>query len=169
MRRVFYSFHYERDAWRVNQVRNMGVVDGNPPASPNKWEEIKRAGENAIKRWIQEQMSGRSCVVVLIGRETANRPWVLYEIAYGWNREMGVVGVYVHNLKDKDGRTDLMGPNPFDRLAFTLSSGKKVPMSQIVRAYDPPADDAYGYIRSNLAGWIEEAIKIRENFKYLSF
>jgi len=36
-RQVFYSFHYEADAWRAAQVRNMGVVEGNQPASDNEW------------------------------------------------------------------------------------------------------------------------------------
>jgi hypothetical protein len=27
-RRVFFSFHYDRDIWRANQVRNCNVVAG---------------------------------------------------------------------------------------------------------------------------------------------
>ncbi len=34
-RQVFFSFHYEADAWRAAQVRNMGVVEGNEPVSDN--------------------------------------------------------------------------------------------------------------------------------------
>lgn len=30
-RKVFYSFHYDNDAWRAAQMRNMGVVDGSEP------------------------------------------------------------------------------------------------------------------------------------------
>lgn len=30
-RQVFYSFHYENDAWRAGQVRNIGVLEGNFP------------------------------------------------------------------------------------------------------------------------------------------
>jgi len=30
-RKVFYSFHYDNDAWRAAQVRNMGVVDSSEP------------------------------------------------------------------------------------------------------------------------------------------
>lgn len=41
MRRVFFSFHYRKDSWRASQIRNMGVVDGNKPASDNDWEKIK--------------------------------------------------------------------------------------------------------------------------------
>jgi len=163
VRKVFYSFHYERDAWRAGQVRNMGVVEGNREASPNEWEEIKRAGEDAIKRWIREQMNGRSCVVVLIGRETASREWVRYEIEYGWKQGKGVVGVYIHNLRDQDGNTDSKGFGPFDQFTLTFSDGSEVPLSRVARAYDPPAHDAYNHIKANLADWIEEAIEIRKN------
>lgn len=49
-RQIFYSFHYEKDVWRVQQIRNMGVIDGNPPVSPNEWEEVKKKGGNAIRK-----------------------------------------------------------------------------------------------------------------------
>ncbi len=32
-RRVFYSFHYVPDCWRTSQVRNIGAIEGNKPAS----------------------------------------------------------------------------------------------------------------------------------------
>ena len=41
-RRVFYSFHYEPDNARAAQVRNMGVVEGNKPASDHDWETITK-------------------------------------------------------------------------------------------------------------------------------
>lgn len=34
-RQIFYSFHFNNDVMRVQQVRNMGVVEGNVPVSPN--------------------------------------------------------------------------------------------------------------------------------------
>jgi hypothetical protein len=91
-RNVFYSFHYDNDAWRASQVRNMGVVDGNTPIRDNDWEEVKKGGDKAIEKWIDDQLSGRSCAVVLVGAETANRPWVIHEIARAWNLGKGVVG-----------------------------------------------------------------------------
>lgn len=27
-RQVFFSFHFDKDIWRVGQVRNIGAVDG---------------------------------------------------------------------------------------------------------------------------------------------
>ena len=34
-RQVFYSFHYANDVMRVQQIRNIGMVEGNSPVSPN--------------------------------------------------------------------------------------------------------------------------------------
>jgi hypothetical protein len=158
-RKVFHSFHYQRDSWRVQQVKNMGVVEGQPLLSSNQWEEIKKGGDATIKKWVNEQMSKKSCVVVLIGSQTAGRKWVKYEIEKGWNDGKGVVGVYIHNLGDSAGNTDYKGRNPF--ADFTLKDGKK--LSDVVRAYDPPSTSAYKTIDDNLEGWVEEAIDIRKN------
>lgn len=79
-RRVFYSFHFDHDYWRVMQVRNIGAIEGQTILAPNEWEEVKRKGKASIQNWIDNNMSGRSCVVVLIGSETADREWVDYEI-----------------------------------------------------------------------------------------
>ncbi|MDR2251725.1 MAG: TIR domain-containing protein, partial [Endomicrobium sp.] len=83
-RRVFYSFHYEKDVMRASQIRNIGVIEGNTPVSDNDWETVKRGGDIAIKRWIDDNMSGCSCLVVLIGENTAERKWVRYEIERAW-------------------------------------------------------------------------------------
>jgi hypothetical protein len=49
----------------------------------NDWEEVKRKGSASIEKWIDDQMHGKTCVVVLVGAETANRPWVIHEISKG--------------------------------------------------------------------------------------
>jgi len=99
-RQVFFSFHFDNDAWRAGQVRNMGMVDGNNPVSSNEWEEIKRKGDDNIKNWIDENLKYRSCTVVLVGSKTASRKWVRYEIQRSWELGKGVVGICIHNLKD---------------------------------------------------------------------
>jgi hypothetical protein len=158
-RRVFYSFHYLPDNWRASQVRNIGVVEGNKPASDNDWETIKKGGDKAIQKWIDDQMNGRSCTVVLIGKDTAGRKWIDYEIETSWNNAKGVLGIYVHNLKDSGGSQTTKGKNPFEK--FTMKRDNKT-LSSIVKAYDPPYSDskrAYDYISQNLSKWIEEAPK----------
>lgn len=59
-RKVFFSFHFDNDAWRASQVRNMGLLEGNEPVSSNDWEAVKRGGDAAIERWIANQMKGRT-------------------------------------------------------------------------------------------------------------
>jgi hypothetical protein len=108
-RRAFYSFHYKPDNWRAATVRNIGVIEGNKPASDNDWESVTKGGDDAIKRWIASQMYGRSCTVVLVGADTANRKWINYEIVKSWDDSMGVVGIRIHGLKDSNQQTSTMG------------------------------------------------------------
>nr|WP_145405527.1 TIR domain-containing protein [Paenibacillus xylanexedens] len=164
-RKAFYSFHYKPDNWRASQVRNIGVVESNSPISDNDWEEVKKGGEKAIKDWIAAQLKGRSCTIVLIGENTAGRKWIKHEIEQSWNLGKGVLGIYIHNLKDKDGnQADNKGKNPFDD--FTMErDGKK--LSSIVKAYDPPfkiSTNVYNYISENIEEWVEKAIEIRNNY-----
>lgn len=162
-RRVFYSFHYDADKDRVAQVRNMGVVEGSPIASDNDWESIKRGGDRAIQAWIDSQMSGTSCCVVLIGATTAGRKWVTYEIESAWRQGKGVVGVHIYELKNLRGEKTSKGANPLD-YAFT-AGGHRV--SAFAKTYDPPYVDSkavYANIATNLAGWIDEAIRIRSQY-----
>src|SRR5271169_4035722 len=114
-RQTFFSFHYERDAWRAGQVRNCDMLPTNDEhgfIDSVDWESIKRQGDDAIKRWIADQLKNTTVTVVLIGSETATRPWVQHEIIQSWNRGNGIVGVWIHNVKDRDSKTDVAGPNP---------------------------------------------------------
>ncbi|HEY1914701.1 MAG TPA: TIR domain-containing protein [Streptosporangiaceae bacterium] len=158
-RRAFLSFHYKPDNWRAQQVKQMGKVEGQPILSSNKWEAIKQGGESAIKSWIDKEMAGKSCQVLLIGSKTAGRKWIKYEIKKAWADGKGIVGVYIHNLKDADGVKSSKGRNPLSD--FTVS-GKD--LDSIVKAYNPPSTNAYNHIDANLAAWVEEAIQIRNNF-----
>ena len=159
-RQVFYSFHYENDVMRAAEIKNIGVIQGNDPVSPNEWEEVKKKGDAAIKKWIDENMNYRSCVVVLIGEETAKRKYVKYEIEKAWNDGKGLVGIYIHNINcPRNGKCN-KGANPFEQ--FTLNNSMQK-LSNIVKCYNPNANDAYNDIRNNIENWIEEAIEIRNN------
>ena len=159
-KRVFYSFHYAPDASRASQVRNIGAIEGNQPAKDNDWEQVTRGGSSAIERWINDQMYGRSCCVVLVGGSTADRKWINYEIIKAWNDKKGLLGVYIHNLKNLSGLQSSKGRNPFDYVKF--QDGRA--LSSVVKAYDPPYTDSkqvYGYISQNLEYWIDESIRTR--------
>lgn len=160
-RRVFYSFHYEPDNWRAGTVRNIGTIEGNTPARDNDWEKVTKGGDSEIEKWINNQMEGRSCIVVLIGEKTAKRKWINYEIINGWNKGKGVVGIHIHKLLDKYGNSTNKGVNPFDHISFK-NTGEK--LSSKVKVYDPIGCDSkevYKNISDNIGNWIEEALKIR--------
>jgi hypothetical protein len=161
-RQVFYSFHYDNDVMRVQQIRNIGALEDNKPVSHNDWEQVKRGGDAAIKRWIDNNLSYKSCLIVLVGTETANRPWVKYEIEKAWNDGKGVLGIYIHNLSCPRNGKSVKGNNPFD--SFTMNNSTRK-LSEIVKCYNPNSANANRDIIDNLEGWIEEAIKIRNSCK----
>lgn len=99
-RRVFFSFDFEHDCFRANQVRNSNVVLGIETAGyydHSEYEEIKR-GNREIQRRILRHLENTTVTVVLIGTRTAERPWVQYEIAESIKRNNGLVGIRIHHL-----------------------------------------------------------------------
>lgn len=160
-RKCFYSFHYVPDCTRAAQVRQIGSIEGSAPAKDNDWETVVGRGSAAIERWIENQMYGRTCAIVLVGQGTADRKWINHEIIKAWNRGMGVVGIRIHGLKNLQGAIATAGANPFDFIGYN-STGRK--LSSIVKCYDPPGLDSkarYAWIAANMSAIVEQAIDIR--------
>lgn len=143
-RRVFFSFHYERDVWRASVVRNSWVTKPDRETAgffdAGMWEEAKRKGDAAIKKLIDDALIGTTVTAVLVGAETSARAYVRYEIDQSIARGNGLLGIRIHNIKDTAGRTDSWGSNP-------LPSGYAV--------YDWVNDNGY----ENLGAWVEAAAK----------
>lgn len=161
-RACFYSFHYKPDSHRAAQVRQIRGIDGNRPATDNDWESVTRGGEAAIKRWIANQMYGKSCTVVLVGSNTANRKWINHEIVKSWDEGMGVVGIHIYGLKNLNGQISTKGANPFD---YITHGPTKKRLSSIVKCYTPTganSKERYAWISKHLANAVEEAIRIRK-------
>lgn len=156
VRRVFFSFHYERDNWRANQVTKSWVTHSNRESAgyieASDWEKIKREGDEAIKRWINDQLKGASVTAVLIGAETYDRRWVNYEIEKSFNEGKGLVGIRIHRMKDKDKTTDPEGKNPFDNWYYE-ENGKRVYFSEVFDTYGWKSNNG----RDNIGTWVEEA------------
>ena len=153
-RRIFFSFHYERDVWRAGQVRNSWVTQPNRETAgfwdAADWETVKKRGDAAIYKWIRDQMNGTSVTVVLIGAETASRPYVQYEIRHSWDIDNGLIGIYIDNVKDSNGNTDVRGEDPFEKLDW-----------KGFKTYDWVYDGGY----ENLGVWVEDAYKRVQNRK----
>jgi hypothetical protein len=113
--RTFFSFHYQRDIWRVNIVRNSNMIDGAAAAGwhdASLWEEAKRQGDAAIKRLIDKGLERTTITVVCIGAQTASRKFVAYEIEQSAQRGNVLLGVRIHQLRDRFGNTDTAGAVP---------------------------------------------------------
>lgn len=149
---VFYSFHYERDVHRVQLVRNIDALEGQPLLNSQDWESVRSRGDQAIKNWIDDQMRYKRAVVVLIGQQTASRPWVTYEIQKAWNDRKPLLGVQIHGLSSM-GSVDRAGPDPFEA-AGLRSAG--------IPVFDPTRTDSqatYAALRLNLATWSDRGVK----------
>ncbi len=114
-RTVFFSFHYQRDIWRVNQIRSIPNITGNAAAGfkdASLWEEAKKKSDDAIKRMIHKALVGTNVTVVFIGAKTAGRKFINYEIEQSLKRGNGLVGMQIHHLKNHAGETDVVGDIP---------------------------------------------------------
>jgi len=141
-RKVFFSFHYERDIWRTNVVRNSGIVEGTAAAGfhdASLWEEAKKKGDAEVKKLIDKGLIGTSVTVVLIGAETSSRKFVDYEIEQSIARGNGLLGIYISGIKDKDSKTDVQG----------------AALARLTKAGAP----SYYWDRSKFGDWVEEAYK----------
>lgn len=143
-RRVFFSFHYQRDIWRINQIRSIPNITGCAAAGfqdASLWEEAKKKGEASIKKMINDALYNTSVTVVFIGNQTANRAYINYEIKQSIERGNGVVGIQIHHLKNQKQEIDDPGTTP----KLLLDHGFKL----------------YKYVdHEKLASRIEEAARI---------
>lgn len=164
---VFFSFHWERDVFRANVVRNSWVTkfEGDSFEDGGLREAVKRNDERAIKAAINRAVSQTDITVVLIGAETAQRPWVRYEIQRTFIEGNALLGIYVHQIPCmKTKRCDRRGANPFRYVDVDVDEGilfwedwqKKNLWRDYqgsIPIYDWIGDDGY----SNVEDWIDEA------------
>jgi len=144
-RMVFFSFDYD-DVWRVNIVRNSDItkktIDEAGYIDKAEFEKIEKKGDDAVRKWIDDQLKGTSVTAVLIGAKTSESKWVRYEINHSVTKNNSLLGIYVHNIKDASGKRGIKGKDPFVALGY---GG--------IKTYDWIEDNGY----FNLADWVEQA------------
>jgi len=161
-RKAFYIYQHTRDYWRANQIRQMGIVQGPLPVTDQRRKENMARKDVYIQKWLDEEMRDKPIAIVLIGHRTANRKWINYEIDKAWKDNKGILGIYVHRLKDHNGEQSQRGYNP-----FRYVRPKGVKLEYVLPTYDPPYRDsthAYAHIRNFLPQWIEHAIAVRKKY-----
>ena len=155
---VFYSFYYKRDVHRVQLVQKIGALEGQPVLNAQEWETVKGRGPKAVQDWIDEQMKYKRAVIVLIGAETARRPWVKYEIEKAWAEGKPLLGVRIHGISSM-GVVDAEGANPFYAADVP---GYSIPV------FDPTQRDwrgnidsqaTYNYLAANLEAWSDQGAR----------
>lgn len=142
MRRAFFSFKY-KDVSRTMVVRNSWVTQGKQAAGfidAADFEKIKRQGDLAISRWIDNQLHGTSVTVVLVGEHTCKSRWVQYEIDKSIEIGNGLLGIDISKINClQKTTTDCCGKLPRGNYPF----------------YRWNADEGY----KNMGSWIEAAAK----------
>lgn len=153
VKRVFFSFHFQNDIFRANQVRNSWMPEGTEKAGfidKAEFEKVERNGDDAIKDWIDKQLKGTSVTVVLIGSQTLRRKYVQYEIIQSHKRGNKIIGVKIGGLKDINSDTSNSDISNYileqDNYGNVILDTDKA----ISKIYDY-TDDGY----NNLKFWIE--------------
>jgi hypothetical protein len=163
-RKVFFSFHYA-DIWRVNQVKNSWVTHPSLRVAgffdKSLREAAKSHGESEIRRLIDRRLAETEVTAVLIGSGTFGRKWVRYEIEQSALRGNGLLGIYIHNLKEpkrkgRRRRRSRQGRNPFSRIIFDSESDAT--LDDYVPTYDWYIHDGY----ENLREWVREAPTLKQ-------
>jgi hypothetical protein len=108
-RHVFISHHHADDeqvtgltnllARKGYEIRNSSIRA--KPANQRRLDE-GRVSDRVLKRLLRMKMAWASTVVVLIGKETCNRPWVDWEINKAHELGKRIVGVYERGGTEND-------------------------------------------------------------------
>ena len=142
MRKVFFSFKYKDDVSRAMVVRNSWGTQGKEAAGfidAANFEKIKRQGDTAIQRWINNQLNGTSVTVVLVGQRTCSSRWVKYEIEKSIEIGNGLLGIDISKIEDLQGNSSQRCGEIPKGYSFYLWN----------------KDDGY----NNMGDWIEKAAK----------
>lgn len=96
MKSIFIS-HDHADADRIKSIRKW-ALEGK--LGPNiqiitESEDVRPGGKIAIKEHLSPKLQGMSAIIVLIGDNTHNRPWVDYEVQYAKSHNKLLIGVRI--------------------------------------------------------------------------
>jgi hypothetical protein len=144
MRRVYFSFDYERDLHRVRKFRRLpGMITCAPAGfqSTKVWDKAKIRGDDAVHGLIKDGLNNTTVTVICVGHMTSYLKYVNYEIERSLERGNGLVGITINHLRDQHGVKDPEGTVP---PLLTISGYK-------VYKYEDP---------QSLARSIEEAAEI---------
>lgn len=133
-RHLFISHHHADDA-EVTKLTNMlkrsnqDIRNSSIRAKPANQRRLDKGmvKDETIRRLLRMKISWASTVVVLVGKETASRPWVNWEIEQANRQGKRIVGVFTR------GGTDADIPPSFEKYGCALVNWNA---DSVVRAID---------------------------------
>ncbi len=147
---IFPSYDWD-DAVYVNQIikapkifgaTNLGFRSGVP-------QETVKKNDEAIRRWIDQQMVGCSCLVLFQGEKTYQSRWVKYKIQKAASEGMGRIIVKLDGMKNLWGSFSKPGLDPYKAHNLYSTNGQ----GYTIMSYYWIDDNGY----DNFSYWIEEA------------
>lgn len=82
------------------------------------------------------------------------RDWILYKIEQSYNRGNGLLGRFIHEIKNEHEYTDHQGEIPFNKL-YMYNGRRRIYFSDLFPTYYWKQQNEYYNIRH----WIEEAAR----------
>ena len=76
---------------------------------------------------------------------------------------MGVVGIHIHGLLNRDGKTAPKGKNPFDFIDYGNTGKSYLPSSNATLRASADNKERYAWIKEHLSNATEEAVRIRKD------
>lgn len=108
-RHVFISHHFADDAEVDNLTSLLGrrgydIRNSSVRAKPANQQRLDRGEvkDDTLRRLLRMKISWASRVVVLIGKNTHERPWVTWEIEQANRQGKRIIGIYVRGGTDAD-------------------------------------------------------------------
>lgn len=152
MRRCFFIFDYDNDLARAMEIGELGLEPANAPAGfdASRWMGARNTGPAEVQRLIDEALKGTSATVVLIGERTAELDYVDYAIDQSIRRQNGILGIFIHELKDENGETGTKGAMPY--------------ASEAAELLEAHGYAAYDWDPERFAEWVEEAATVWKKF-----
>lgn len=108
-RHVFFSFRWESEKFRINEIRNQSQILG--ATSVKYWdnslnEKSYATNPEYIKKKIRDSLEGTSVTVILVTSTTHKSDYVKYEYEKSVERGNGILQLDVSNLKDINGNKE---------------------------------------------------------------
>ena len=152
--KVLFSFDCDRDIQRARFVRECCAIQDEREVTGvwdvALWAEAKREGDEAVRRLINQQLENTSVTAVLIGRSTADRGWIQYELERSYEQGNHLLGVTIHNIPDQNGKFEAAGRNPLNEAYGEDEDGMLIRLSALFPTYDWVLHDG----QNNFASWV---------------